>query len=79
VDLYFSRRLETYQGPSGRTVVKHRMDLTNLRKSTEDALQPHVVKNDVLIVKGWTEIIEQSRDVEHPYIEIHIWLPEETK
>lgn len=61
VDLYFSRQLVSYQAESGRTVTKHRQDLTNLRKSTEDALQPWMIKNDVLVTQGWTEIVAQSK------------------
>lgn len=82
VDFRFARRLERYKSPtSDRMVTKHRVDLTNMRKATEDAMQPNkhtgfggVVKNDVLIVQGWTEIVSQSRDVEYPYIEVDIWL-----
>lgn len=76
VDLYFARRLETYvSSKSGRRVTKHRVDLTNLRKAAEDAMQPTIFKNDVFIVKGWTEIVEQSKDVEEPFVKVEIVVP----
>lgn len=73
LDLRFSRQLVTYESQSGRKVTKHRQDLTNLRKSTEDALQPWLVKNDVLVTQGWTEIVEQSKTAS-PYVEIIAYL-----
>lgn len=74
VDIYFARQLVTYESQSGRNVTKHRQDLTNLRKSTEDALQPWLVKNDVLITRGWTEIVSQSKTTES-YVLIKVHLP----
>lgn len=73
VDLFFVRQLITYESASGRKVTKHRQDLTNLRKSTEDALQPWLLKNDVWVRQGWTEIIAQEKDVE-PYVKVVVYL-----
>lgn len=73
VDLRFVRQLITYESASGRKVTKHRQDLTNLRKSTEDALQPWLLKNDVWVHQGWTEIVQQSKDVE-PWVEVTVYL-----
>lgn len=73
IDLFFRRQLITYVSASGRNVTKHRADLTNMRKSTEDCLQPWLVKNDVLVVQGWTEIIEQSKTAE-PEVTIEVYL-----
>lgn len=75
LDLFFSRQLITYvSNESGRNITKHRQDLTNLRKSTEDALQPWLVKNDVLITSGWTEIVEQTKTAD-PFIRLTLYVP----
>jgi Holliday junction resolvase RusA-like endonuclease len=73
MDFFFSRTLVTYVSDKGRNVTKHRQDLTNLRKSSEDCLQPWLITNDVLITSGWTEIIEQSKTAEG-YVRIEIYL-----
>lgn len=73
IDFYFSRQLATYVSESGRNVTKHRQDATNMRKSTEDALQPWMIKNDVLVTKGWTEIVSQEKD-SPSFVEVVVYL-----
>lgn len=64
----FARRLNTYESAGGRTVTKHKQDLTNLVKSSEDALQPWLLKNDVWVHSMSAVIDEQSKDVTDPYV-----------
>lgn len=64
LDWYFSRQLTAYTSASGRTVRKHRIDLTNMVKSSEDAIQPWLITNDVNVVSSWAEIVSQSADTE---------------
>lgn len=60
----FSRRLARYQGPSGRWVTKKPCDLSNLVKSSEDALQPWLLANDIHVVLFTAQMLSQSADTE---------------
>lgn len=52
----------------------HIADATNLQKSTEDALQGILFKNDNQVVQVRSVIMEQGRDV-YPRILIHLFEP----
>jgi Holliday junction resolvase RusA-like endonuclease len=71
----FARRLVSYESATGRTVTKHRQDGTNLQKAAEDALQASgVIKNDVQVHAWSGVIVEQSKDVSDPFVEVAVWL-----
>jgi Holliday junction resolvase RusA-like endonuclease len=61
---WFWRRLDSYQSASGRKVTKHRVDMTNLQKATEDALHDIFFKNDVQDKHVSSIEVEQGPDVE---------------
>jgi Holliday junction resolvase RusA-like endonuclease len=70
----FCRQQSRYQTESGRWVTKHAQDGTNLQKSSEDALQPWLIKNDVQ-VQSWTGVVvAQGPDVENPYVLVRVVL-----
>ena len=64
VQLYFWfwRRIETYVSPGGRRTKKHIADVTNLQKSTEDALQDLIIENDSNVRLVRSELVEQGDD-----------------
>lgn len=72
----FARQLTSYiSDVSGRKVTRHRVDLSNCVKSAEDALQPYVLANDVLVQSfsaQWAE--PQSTTVTDPFVEVAIYL-----
>jgi Holliday junction resolvase RusA-like endonuclease len=61
---FFWRKLESYTQKSGRTATRRRADVTNLQKSTEDALQKVFFKNDSQIKRIHSEVVAQGPDVE---------------
>lgn len=72
---HFNRQLPRYQSASGRWVQKHRQDLTNLVKSSEDALQPWLLRNDVWVHESHAYIVRQEADVSDPYVRLKVvWL-----
>lgn len=66
---YFSRRLDTYRGESGRLANAHVADATNMQKALEDALQGILMDNDRDVRRITSEIIAQGPDVK-PFIVI---------
>lgn len=69
LEFVFSRCLEQYKSPSGRNVTRHRADVTNLQKATEDALQGFLFKNDVQVARIESVMFSQKKDIT-PRIEI---------
>lgn len=57
---YFWRRLDRYRNPSGREVLAHASDATNMQKSTEDALQGILFKNDSQVKYVASAVMEQN-------------------
>lgn len=75
LEWHFNRQLVRYESASGRMVQKHRQDLTNLQKSSEDALQPWLLKNDVWVRESHAFIVRQEADVTDPYVRLKVtWL-----
>lgn len=70
VTFYFWRQRSEYQTPQARTHRKHEADATNMQKSTEDALQDLLYKNDKdnVHVESW--VVAQGPDVD-PMVIIH--------
>ncbi len=63
----FSRRLARYASATGRMVQKKPCDLSNLVKSSEDAIQPWLITNDRNVMRFSAEWDRQDADVE-PYV-----------
>ncbi len=63
VEFFFWRHLATYRTPSGRTKTKNEVDVTNLIKGTEDALQGIVIKNDKNNVSVRGHMMDQGPNV----------------
>lgn len=61
--LYFWRNRAEYTTPQARTHRKHEADLTNLQKSTEDACQNILFKNDKDVAGVHSVMVEQGPDV----------------
>jgi Holliday junction resolvase RusA-like endonuclease len=61
---WFWRRLDSYTSDKGHKVTKHRVDMTNLQKATEDALHGIFFKNDVQDKHVSSIEVEQGTDVE---------------
>lgn len=59
---WFWRDLPEYKTHQARTARKHQADATNMQKSTEDALQGVLFKNDKQVRRVSSEIIQQSHD-----------------
>lgn len=59
---YFWRQLTLNEIFEGKNRRSHVADATNLQKSTEDALQGILYKNDSLVRSVQSRIIEQNRD-----------------
>lgn len=62
LQFFFWRDLAAGQKASGRNVRAHVADATNLQKSTEDALQGILYKNDSQIIHVESWIIQQQPD-----------------
>lgn len=56
----FWRQLEHYVTPTGRNHTRHPVDVTNLQKSTEDALQGIFMQNDIDVKEVSSVIINQD-------------------
>jgi len=76
LDVWFTRRLDTYVSDSGRNVTKHRADLSNLVKAFEDACQGILFDNDNQVVMNSARIVDQSKEAE-PLIQVRISRPHE--
>lgn len=63
ITFFFWREQVDYKTPQARTARKHEADATNLQKSTEDALQGILYKNDKDNKHVESYIIEQGPDV----------------
>lgn len=61
--LVFWRRRDDYETASGSRHRKHDVDLTNLQKATEDALQGILFKNDRDVFHIESAILKQGADV----------------
>lgn len=61
---FFWRNRAEYTTPQARTHRKHEADLTNLVKSTEDALQGILFVNDKDVIDSHGVLVEQGPDVE---------------
>lgn len=73
IDWVFRRQLPSYTSTAGRTVTKHRQDLTNLVKAAEDAIQPHIIANDSQVMAMTARFdVPQSKDIADPYVEFTI-------
>lgn len=62
--LLFWRQRDEYTTQQARTHRKHEVDATNLQKSTEDALQGVLYKNDKDNLHVQSYIVEQGPDVQ---------------
>lgn len=51
-EYFFWRRQDSYNLPTGRRIVKHEGDLTNMIKGTEDAMQAQVARGTRKAVEG---------------------------
>ncbi|MDP9011110.1 MAG: RusA family crossover junction endodeoxyribonuclease [Pseudomonadota bacterium] len=60
----FARKLGAYKSPGGRTVHKKACDLSNLVKSSEDAIQPWLITNDRNVMRFSATWDRQAADVE---------------
>lgn len=60
----FWRHMAEYQSRQARTARKHEADLSNLVKSTEDAIQDLLIGNDKNTVEAGAYMIEQGPNVE---------------
>lgn len=60
---YFWRQRDSYKTPQARTHRKHEADLTNLQKSTEDALQGVFFKNDKDVMHVESIMVQQGENV----------------
>lgn len=60
---FFWRNRAEYETPQARTHRKHEADTTNLQKSTEDALQGILFKNDKDVPDIHSRLVEQGPDV----------------
>lgn len=69
--LWFWRQIEV-SNKAGRRVTGHIADVTNLQKSTEDALQGILFENDNAVRWVCSEIIEQEASTV-PTIAIEVW------
>lgn len=70
----FARQLPRYQTESGRWVTKHAQDGTNLQKSSEDALQPWLLCNDIWVHEWSGVVAAQGSDVLNPYVKVTVIL-----
>ena len=61
--MYFWRRQDVYESSAGRKVRKHEVDLTNMVKATEDALQGIFYDNDKRVVTQRNHMVDQGPDV----------------
>lgn len=59
---FFWRRLDSYTG-ARKEITKHEVDATNMQKATEDALQGILMKNDNLVKRISSTVVEQGTEV----------------
>lgn len=76
IEFFFYRRLDTLDRGKRRSGHGQEADATNLQKSTEDALQGLLFKNDRQVISAHSWIMEQGIEVD-PLVVIHlIWHPD---
>lgn len=63
LEFFFWRRLDSYEGETGRKINAHVADATNMQKALEDALQGYVFDNDRDVSRITSEIVEQGPNV----------------
>ncbi len=68
----FSRQRTQYTTVSGRTSTRNHADVTNMQKSTEDALQGVRLGNDRDVVRTESRLIGPQRPTTLPYVVIEI-------
>jgi hypothetical protein len=74
----FSRDLEQFLTPTGRTSQRNPADATNMQKATEDALQKILIHNDVDVIHIESDRCAQGVNVD-PFVvielkyEVHEW------
>jgi Holliday junction resolvase RusA-like endonuclease len=63
IQFWFWRNMAEYTTPQARSHRKHEADLTNMQKSTEDALQGVLFKNDKDVKVCTSVVVDQGPDV----------------
>ena len=68
----FSRQLAQYTTASGKTSTRNHADVTNMQKSTEDAIQGVLLRNDRDVVRVESRLISEQRVTAYPYVVVEV-------